>query len=190
VLVPTWARDRCAAPSAEPAKVFGSRRAAKTLPALPVTTPHYFHHVYRSILMTPLPRSTFDEGHFPAELRELEIDRTPDGYPGTYLSARPVVVADNAFFQSLGTNGRSCGTCHQPSSAMSVSVRNIRARFEATEGRDPIFAPGASLRHSSAAPERSIRHICRARLPVAGCRFNWSGPPLQSVASSVSIRRV
>ena len=51
VLVPTWARDRYAAPSAEPAKVFGSRRAEKTLPALPVTTPHYFHHVYRSVFM-------------------------------------------------------------------------------------------------------------------------------------------
>lgn len=51
VLVPTWARDRYAAPSAGPAKVFGSRRAEKTLPALPVTTPHYFHHVYRSVFM-------------------------------------------------------------------------------------------------------------------------------------------
>ena len=89
VLVPTWARDRYAAPSAEPAKVFGLRRAEKTLPALPVTTPHYFHHVYRPILMAPLPRSTFDECHFPAQLREFEIDRTPDGYlPSSWPTMR------------------------------------------------------------------------------------------------------
>src|SRR5438067_3381123 len=43
------------------------------------------------------------------------------------------------FFQSIGTNGRSCGTCHQPSDAMSVSAAHIEARFELTQGLDPIF---------------------------------------------------
>ena len=43
------------------------------------------------------------------------------------------------FFQSIGTNGRSCGTCHQPGDAMSVSAANVQARFEESEGMDPIF---------------------------------------------------
>ncbi len=43
------------------------------------------------------------------------------------------------FFQSLGTNGRACGTCHQPSDGMSVSAAHIQARFEETQGLDPIF---------------------------------------------------
>jgi cytochrome c peroxidase len=43
------------------------------------------------------------------------------------------------FFQSLGTNGRSCASCHQPSDAMSVSAAHIQARFDQTQGLDPIF---------------------------------------------------
>jgi cytochrome c peroxidase len=43
------------------------------------------------------------------------------------------------FFQSLGTNGRSCGTCHQPSDAMTVAAANIELRFNLSLGTDPIF---------------------------------------------------
>lgn len=46
---------------------------------------------------------------------------------------------NNAFFQSLGTNGRSCGTCHQPSEGWSVSPQTIRQRFNVSGGTDPIF---------------------------------------------------
>lgn len=45
----------------------------------------------------------------------------------------------NAFFQSLGSNGRSCGSCHQASDAWSVTPAHIRDRFEASQGLDPIF---------------------------------------------------
>ena len=43
------------------------------------------------------------------------------------------------FFQSLGMNGRSCATCHQPGDAWSVSAAHIADRFQATGGQDPIF---------------------------------------------------
>ena len=45
------------------------------------------------------------------------------------------------FFQSLGTNGRSCSTCHVADQAMSISPPQIRDRYEQTNGRDPLFAP-------------------------------------------------
>jgi hypothetical protein len=45
----------------------------------------------------------------------------------------------NPFFQSLGSNGRSCLTCHQPDQGWSVRPQKIRERFDATGGRDPIF---------------------------------------------------
>ena len=45
-----------------------------------------------------------------------------------------------AFFQSLGTNGRSCSTCHLADQAMSMSPPQIRDRFFQTHGRDPLFA--------------------------------------------------
>lgn len=47
----------------------------------------------------------------------------------------------NPFFQSLGTNGRACITCHQPSDAWTVTPSHIQERFAATQGEDPIFRP-------------------------------------------------
>jgi cytochrome c peroxidase len=54
------------------------------------------------------------------------------------------------FFQSLGSNGRSCATCHQPSDGMSVSAANVQARFTATQGLDPIFRTndGSNCNHN------------------------------------------
>lgn len=43
------------------------------------------------------------------------------------------------FFQSFGTNGRSCGSCHRPAEAWTVSADEVSARFELTQGLDPIF---------------------------------------------------
>lgn len=50
-------------------------------------------------------------------------------------------TGDHPFFRPLGTNGRACITCHQPSNAMSLSVSNIRNRWTETNGQDPLFAP-------------------------------------------------
>jgi cytochrome c peroxidase len=46
----------------------------------------------------------------------------------------------NAFFQSLGTNGRSCATCHQADQAFSLSAKGVREVYERTHGEDPLFA--------------------------------------------------
>jgi hypothetical protein len=45
----------------------------------------------------------------------------------------------NPFFQSLGTNGRSCVSCHVPSSGWTITPAELRVRFQATRGLDPIF---------------------------------------------------
>ena len=45
----------------------------------------------------------------------------------------------NPFFQVLGTNGRSCFTCHRPETAWSVTPASLQARFKATDGTDPVF---------------------------------------------------
>ena len=51
-----------------------------------------------------------------------------------------VHTGGDPFFEALGTNGRACVTCHQPSNAMSVSVASLRERWTETQGKDPIFA--------------------------------------------------
>lgn len=49
------------------------------------------------------------------------------------------INTSNAFFQSLGTNGRSCNTCHRQEEAWTVTPASLRARFNTTAGTDPIF---------------------------------------------------
>ena len=64
------------------------------------------------------------------------LNRT--GFSGTYSSTGNVDLS-GPFFQSLGTNGRSCGTCHQPSDAFGLSAVNAQLRYLITRGRDPLF---------------------------------------------------
>lgn len=53
-------------------------------------------------------------------------------------SHQPIPLT-GAFFQSLGTNGRSCSTCHKPAQAFSISAAEVSLRFLLTGGNDPIF---------------------------------------------------
>jgi hypothetical protein len=45
----------------------------------------------------------------------------------------------NPFFQSLGTNGRACVTCHQPTAGMTITPPQIQTLFNSTSGTDPLF---------------------------------------------------
>ena len=45
-----------------------------------------------------------------------------------------------AFFQSLGSNGRTCANCHQADQAFSISAKGVRQLYERTHGEDPLFA--------------------------------------------------
>jgi hypothetical protein len=45
----------------------------------------------------------------------------------------------NPFFASLGTNGRTCATCHRPAQAWSLTPSELAVRFEKTAGLDPVF---------------------------------------------------
>ncbi|WP_348264135.1 hypothetical protein P8935_06270 [Telmatobacter sp. DSM 110680] len=47
---------------------------------------------------------------------------------------------DNPFFRPLGTNGRTCETCHQADQAFSLSAQGVQRIYERTHGTDPLFA--------------------------------------------------
>ncbi|MGC1459278.1 MAG: hypothetical protein WA825_13475 [Steroidobacteraceae bacterium] len=64
----------------------------------------------------------------------------PTGAIATY-SDNGSIATTGAFFESLGTNGRSCSTCHVASQAFGLSVAGVRARFFSGGGRDALFAP-------------------------------------------------
>ncbi len=64
----------------------------------------------------------------------------PAGASQTHSTTGGGIDQTGPFFQSLGTNGRSCATCHQPSDGMSVSAAGVELRFLLTQGQDPISA--------------------------------------------------
>ena len=74
----------------------------------------------------------------------------PTGASETYSTTGGGIDLTGPFFQSLGSNGRSCGTCHQLSDGMSVAAANVQQRFDLTQGLDPIFRTndGSSCNHS------------------------------------------
>src|SRR5215475_14679173 len=47
------------------------------------------------------------------------------GASETYSTTGGGIDLTGPFFQSLGTNGRTCGSCHQPSDGMSISAANV-----------------------------------------------------------------
>jgi len=65
----------------------------------------------------------------------------PDGAFATLNLSGPTDTSSNPFFQPMGTNGRSCVTCHQPSDAFSITPPHLQQRFNATQGTDPVFRP-------------------------------------------------
>ena len=62
----------------------------------------------------------------------------PTGFAATFSTTGRVDL-QGPFFQSFGTNGRSCGSCHQPSDGWTVTPAHLQARFEASGGTDPVF---------------------------------------------------
>ena len=75
----------------------------------------------------------------PDILPQLEAYSGPSGSIATEQSHGVTPTKTNPFFQSLGTNDRSCFTCHQPETGWTVSAASVQARFAASSGADPIF---------------------------------------------------
>ncbi len=93
-------------------------------------------HLLAALLVTSMPGHADSPNSMPGMLPFPN----PTGFAATFSTAGKIDL-ENPFFQSLGTNGRSCGTCHQPGDAWTVTPEHIRARFDASAGTDPIFRP-------------------------------------------------
>ena len=93
----------------------------------------------------------------------------PNGASQTYNTNGHGIDLKGPFFQSMGTNGRSCGTCHQPGDGMSVSAASVQRRFFVSKGLDPIFRPvdGSNCNHnidvSTAAGRSAAYSLLRTR---------------------------
>jgi len=103
---------------------------------------------------------------------------TPSGTVSTFSTAGSIDPG-GIFFQPLGTNARSCGSCHQLSQAMGLSAANAQAVFASSNGADPLFlsvdgancpsvAQGDSAGHSLVIKNGLIRV---AEAPPANAQF-------------------
>lgn len=87
------------------------------------------------------------------------------------------------FFQDLGANGRVCASCHVIDQGWTITPSGVQARFDATDGLDPIFrtndgsnSPNADI--STLAARRAAysmllsKGLVRVGLPIpAGAEF-------------------
>lgn len=104
------------------------------------------------------------------------------GASETYSTTGGGIDLTGPFFQSMGTNGRSCATCHQTSDAMSVAATSVQQRFDQTQGMDPIFrtVDGSNCNHSIEVSTLAGRSAAYSLLRARGLIRIAIGVPLNA----------
>ena len=84
----------------------------------------------------------------PMSRAEIAAERTGGIFPSSDPSGQLATLStvgsfdrSNPFFQSLGTNGRACASCHTQTSALGLSAQEAQAIYAASGGSDPLFSP-------------------------------------------------
>lgn len=57
------------------------------------------------------------------------------------ITTKPSFELSNPFFKPLGTNGRTCASCHALSEGLNMGPDFAQSLFDLTQGLDPLFAP-------------------------------------------------
>lgn len=107
-------------------------------------------------------------------LEQLSFASSATGTMAAFQPAGPTRTSENAFFQSLGTNGRTCFTCHQPAFGMSISVEHVNDTFRRTNGKDPLHWEGL-LYWPAKLPDSEARHHSRCTQPGKHRRSTSTG---------------
>ncbi len=134
-------------------------------------------------------------GSVPSDTAETALSTTlennqefpnPTGKSASFSTDGSVDLT-GTFFQSLGTNGRTCGTCHLAGDGWTVSARSALALFEQTGGTAALFefdgqnCPGAD--RSTVEARRSASSLMIDRALVRFNRAIPAGAEFVSIAS-------
>src|SRR5581483_6010504 len=88
--------------------------------------------------MLPLSSKTKTPDTIPQFLEVPDLT----GKIASYQPGGPTTTSNNAFFSStLGVNGRSCITCHQPQNGWGLAPSTVVTTYANTLGRDALFQP-------------------------------------------------
>lgn len=111
------------------------------------------------------------EQDLPSDSR-LTVAEDPSGRIATFKVDGPIDHS-NPFFQILGSNGRSCSTCHIAAQAMSFTPEHAQRLYRQTHGTDPLFASVDGANCDTVEPSDRAGHslllqkgLIRIALPV------------------------
>jgi hypothetical protein len=130
--------------------------------------------------VTAQPYTFWVESGKASQLSKDMTFENPLGRLGMLNADGPVETKGHPFFEPIGVNGRACVTCHQPANAMSVSVENIRERWRATQGSDPIFAAVDGSNNPSLPQDQASSHSLLLNRGLFRVGLPW--PPKGSAA--------
>lgn len=124
--------------------------------------------------------SVTSAAHSGAKKAPTSIDApNPSGVLRTIAVDGSGLDTHGPFFQSLGTNGRSCATCHVASTGWTLSPSEVRERFKKTNGLDPLFrlVDGANSPHSNVSTLAARRNAYSMLLTRGVIRVGIPIPP-------------
>jgi hypothetical protein len=135
--------------------VLASTARADDLKAAAATAGEVAHKQRMHLLF---PDHAFGVQRAPQVIPELELTPDPSGVLATFRPNGAVMTANNAFFQNLGSNGRTCFTCHEPQDGWGLSAADAQQRFAANPA-DPLFrlVDGATCPSDNVATQTSAR---------------------------------
>ena len=112
----------------------------------------------------------------------------PRGKLASYQPDGATSTATNAFFQSLGTNGRTCFSCHRPQDGWSLSAADAAVRFNQTKGKDPLFSPidGATCPDADVSSMAAMKQAYRLLLGQGLIRIGRPMPPADQLQFSIT----
>jgi len=118
-----------------------------------------------------------DAGEPPVVASMLPV-ANDSGFAATLSTLGPIDLT-GPFFQSLGSNGRSCASCHQPTEGWTITPEGVKARFEASGGTDPVFrtVDGANSPHADVSTVEARRGAYSMLLTRGLIRVGLPIPP-------------
>ncbi|HEX4278073.1 MAG TPA: hypothetical protein VHZ74_22120 [Bryobacteraceae bacterium] len=115
-------------------------------------------------------------------LPEFDAFDSVDGTVGVLNASGSLKTDGHPFFTALGSNGRACVTCHQPSWGMSVSTAALGDRWHETDGKDPVFAAFDGSNCPSLPQEKESSHSLLLKRGLFRIPLAW--PPRNADGSA------
>jgi len=104
------------------------------------------------------------------------------GSLGIVNASGDVDMKGHPFFEPLGTNGRACVTCHQPSDSMGLSLASIRHQWEANGAKDPLFAAVDGANCPNLPNDKAESHSLLLNRGLIRVGIGWPPKPRNGVA--------